>query len=257
MSAVKEPCFFLEEDPARPIPWRVASRDEYEKLFDSEASVRGEASTTYSQYPWWSGVPGRIHSLVPDAKLIYLVGDPIHCTVSHYMQHATYAGEKRPFIEAVGDIEAFDNRYTCTRRYATQIEQYLRYFPASSLLVVDQDDLRSKRRETLAEILAFLEVDAEFASPAFDAAYNATSERRQTTAAYAALKSSPARTLVDRLPQRVRTALVGRTRRALSRSLMERPVLDAATRARLVAVYQDEVDRLREMTGKTFSSWSL
>ena len=257
MSPVKEPCFFLEDDPARPIPWKVGNRDDWERLFDSDAPVRGESSTTYSQYPWWPGVPERMHRLVPDAKLVYLVGDPIYATVSHYMQHVTVAGETVSLYEALGDIEAFDNRYTCTRRYATQIDQYLRYFPRANLLVLDQDELRSDRRETLRQIFAFLEVDRDYDVPEFKTVANVTEARRNPRQAYVRLQTSAVRTVVDRLPATVRRPLVGTARRALSHPPMERPQLDAATRARLAAVYRGEVDRLREMTGKPFSSWSL
>ena len=257
MSPVKEPCFFLEDDPARPLPWRVGRRDAYERLFESEAAVRGESSTTYSQYPWWSGVPERIHALVPQAKLVYLVGDPVYTTVSHYLQHATGAGERRPLLEALGDIEASGNRYTSARRYATQIEQYLRHFPASKLLVVDQEELRSDRRRTLAEVFAFLEVDSDFTSPDFDVVHNTTRHHRSLTGGYRRLRGGPARTLVRRLPEGLRAPVVARTRRVLSRPAPEWPALDDATRQRLTAVYEPEVDRLRAMTGKAFASWSL
>src|SRR5688572_3137697 len=36
-----------------------------------------EASTAYTKYPMISGVPERIHATFPDARLIYLIRDPI------------------------------------------------------------------------------------------------------------------------------------------------------------------------------------
>jgi hypothetical protein len=46
-------------------------------------------------------------------------------------------------------------------------------------------------------------------------------------------------------------------RRALSEPVVDRPVVDEALRARLTAVLKPEVERLRELTGKRFASWSL
>ena len=68
-SANKEPAFFV----------RPHYRDELglvRGLF-RPAPVRGEASTVYTTHPVNSGVPERIRSLVPDAKLIYMVRDPV------------------------------------------------------------------------------------------------------------------------------------------------------------------------------------
>ena len=48
-----------------------------------------------------SGVPERIHDNVPDAKLIYMVRDPISRILSHW-RHATGAGyETRPMEEVL------------------------------------------------------------------------------------------------------------------------------------------------------------
>ena len=67
MSAEKELNFFVEEKNwPRGIAW-------YESQFDPDAPVRGESSPTYTAYPEYHGVPERIRSVVPDAKLIYLV----------------------------------------------------------------------------------------------------------------------------------------------------------------------------------------
>ena len=82
----------------------MASRAQYERLFETPAPLRGEASPSYSQYPRRRGVPERIHALVPEARFIYLVGDPIRRIVSHYMQRVAAEGERRPFPEALGEL---------------------------------------------------------------------------------------------------------------------------------------------------------
>src|SRR5262245_61062132 len=61
VSTPKEPHFFAPG--AGPSYRRVTDRAVYEMLFSAEAPARGEASTSYSMYPLWAGVPTRIRAL--------------------------------------------------------------------------------------------------------------------------------------------------------------------------------------------------
>ena len=71
MSRVKELRFFNGEKWNQGLGW-------YESNWDgSSAPVRGEASPGYTTYPEPSDTATRMHDVIPDAKLIYLVRDPI------------------------------------------------------------------------------------------------------------------------------------------------------------------------------------
>jgi hypothetical protein len=255
MSPVKEPRFFAEPNPDLPFEEvRIGNRAEYERLFDSPAPMRGESSPSYSQYPRRPGVPQRIRELVPEARFVYLVGDPIHRTVSHYMQRTAYESERRPFSEALGDIDDPMNPYLCASRYATQLEQYLERFPADRLLVVDQAQLRDERLAALRRVFAFLEVDPEFESSAFEGSANVG--YRRLPRAYVAARRSGLGRLARRLPKGMHRRLTQPLRSLIS-SPAERPVLDQALRDRLRDALADEVRRLREHTGMAFPTWSL
>ena len=78
MSREKELHFFVDrKNWGRGIEW-------YEAQFDASAPVRGESSPGYSAYPLYEGVAERMARVVPDAKLVYLVRDPVERVVSHY-----------------------------------------------------------------------------------------------------------------------------------------------------------------------------
>jgi len=253
MSAVKEPNFFAEPSPGRPfLVGRVASREEYERLFAGDAPLRGEASPSYSLHPWRAGVPERIAQAVPDARFVYLVRDPIDRTVAHYAQAAA--------TEDVGDLAAAladpDSPFACGSRYATQVRRYLERFAESRLLVVDQAELLSNRDETLREVFAFLGADAEFRSPAFDAEHNRGAGKREFSGAYARAQGSVAARLARRLPAPARAAAVSVARRTLTRPLA-RPELDSDLRERLAEAFAPEVDWLRRWSGRHFDSWSV
>ena len=255
MSPIKEPRFFAEPDPELPFEEpRVGVRADYERLFDSPLAIRGESSPSYSQYPRRRGVPERIHALIPDARFVYVVRDPVDRAVSHYMQRAAYEAERRPFRDALGDITDPMNPYLCASRYATQMERYHQYFPPDRLLVVDQADLRDDRPPTLREIFSFLGADPDFESPAFAESVNVGYQGLPR--AYVAARRSWAGRLVRRLPTPAYQRITRPLRSLLSHSV-ERPEIDESLRGRLRAGLADEVRRLRLVTGKEFASWSL
>ena len=65
--------------------------DWYRGRFDDRFPVRGESSPHYTNQPRFTGVAERIQEHIPDAKLIYMVRDPISRMLSHW-RHATGAG---------------------------------------------------------------------------------------------------------------------------------------------------------------------
>jgi len=260
MSLMKETHFFIGPENIRHTVKRVDDINEYEKLFDSTFAVRGEASPSYSAYPMHKGAPGRIKEIVPDPKFVYLVRDPIARTMSHYMHRVALAGERRSPQDALG--EALDNLadtrlpYICPSLYASQLDHYLCLFPKERILVVDQADLLTDRRETLSEIFAFLSVDETFDSPWLDRELGASRDRRVYRPGYVPVAERVSASPLRLLPRKFRRSL----RRSVERLLwppLETPKLDDDLRGRLEGLYTDEVERLRALTGKTFPTWSI
>lgn len=254
MSDPKEPDYF----PRR--RWRE-QLDWYESLFPEPAPVRGEASTSYSAYPVFQDVPRRISELIPDVRLIYLVRDPIDRILAHYSQHRAIGKDDRPLDEAIRsslrDGDEKPNPYLCVSSYATQVEQYLAVFPAERLLVIDNADLLEDRRTVLRETFRFLGVDESFSSPAFDEILNPKTDQVRFNRAGARLRETRAAELARRrVPPKVRRALTTPLRRALSEPA-ERPELSPDLRDELSERLGPEADRLRELTGKRFATWSV
>ena len=81
MSKEKELDFFIEDRN-----WRKGL-DWYRSMFPDSGVVRGEASPDYTHYPAIPGVPERMHTVVPGAKLIYMVRDPVERMLSQYMHN--------------------------------------------------------------------------------------------------------------------------------------------------------------------------
>ncbi|HEY5261703.1 MAG TPA: sulfotransferase [Solirubrobacteraceae bacterium] len=249
-AAGKEMRFFWRED------WRERTAWYRSHFAGMTTPVRGEATPAYSAHPFHPGVAERVHSLVPNARLLYIVRDPIERIVSHYVQQRA-DGDSRSFEQRMAEYDRPENSIVCPSLYATQIERYLALFPTSQLLVVDQHKLRHERQATLHRIFAFLEVDPDFWTVEFDRERNLRADKYALTP----LGGRLLRGLLDpagrRLAPRRWSELRPRVRRALSEKITDRPIVEGELREKLSILLQPEVDRLRELTGEQFDSWSL
>jgi hypothetical protein len=258
MSEVKEPNFFAGAENGTPYPrGRISSLKAYEQLFDPTVAVRGETSPAYASHPIRRGAPERIKELIPQAKFIYLVRDPIARTVSHYQHLVGVGAERRPIREALGDLsDPFLLPETCYSMYASQLERYLSHFAQETVLVIDQAEFLTDRQATMRQIFRFLSVDDTFVSAGFDQELYKSSERRVYSSRYdnfVALRLAPAMRWV---PHDVRRSVRRSIERLLFRPL-ETPELDHDLHGRLEDIYAGEVERLRDLTGKTFPTWSV
>jgi hypothetical protein len=258
MPARKETDFF--SGPPNGLPYatgykRVSTLAEYEGLFDPSFVARGEASPNYTVHPLRRGTAERLHAVVPNAKLIYLVRDPISRTVSHYHHRVSVENERRALDEALADAGESSCLYTAASLYAMQLEQFLKLFPQQQVMIVDQAELRQSRTQMLRAIFSFLSVDDSFMSPRFSEEINTGSERRTYSDFIVWVRRAQA-TPARHLPRSLRVALRRAGERLATRPL-EPPVLDEALRERLGELYTADVERLRALTGMRFATWTV
>ncbi|MDX6610217.1 MAG: hypothetical protein QOF85_2142 [Solirubrobacterales bacterium] len=256
MSAVKEPRFFAGPENGIPYPPdRVGSLNAYEALFDPATGVRGESSTDYATHPRRQGVPERIKELVPEARFIYLVRDPVARTVSHFKMRTALLGERRTLREALGDLTDLCSPYLSPSLYATQLELYQRAFPAARILVIDQADLEAERGATLSRVFDFLSVEETGPLDGFAEEHLGSGAWRTYPSGYASFIARHVAPRVQWIPGGPRQS----ARRLVERVLW-RPLdtsLDDDLREQLEDLYAPEVARLRTLTGMEFPTWSV
>jgi hypothetical protein len=246
MSRLKEIRFFDGKHWDRGLAW-------YESHFaDASAAVLGEASPQYTFYPRRQGTPQRMHSVVPKAKLIYLVRDPIERLVSSYVDKYAVGIEHGTFAKAVRPSPT--NHYVSVSRYAMQLEQYLPYFPLERILVLSQEEFLNQRRRTLGKVFRFLGIGEAYETHPFDRFANPSTRKRRMRWRRLAPMIKPAPT--GRLPWRVRAPVKRTLTWPLSVSV-ERPIVDGSLRQSLAEILGPEADRFRELTGRSFPEWSL
>ena len=174
MCAVKEPKFFLTDGPppdkggpgdARTYREHVWRRADYEALFapGTAGQLRGE-STPFYLYD--RPAQARIKALLPDAKLIAILRDPIERAHSNWA-HLWSAGldPVDDFVRACAEeprrIEAGWAdfwHYTALGRYGEQLEHLYQLFPREQVHVFRYRTLLERPAEVLDGICGFLGV---------------------------------------------------------------------------------------------------
>jgi hypothetical protein len=244
MSSPKELDFFIaEKNWHRGLHW-------YGRHFDGARAVRGESSPNYTAYPIWKDVPERMTTVVPDAKFIYLVRDPLARMASHWIHNWALRREMRMPAAAIRE----DPTYLTRSRYMFQLERYVGAFPPGRILVLDQRDLRHRRYETLDRVFRFLGVDPGFRSPALDVEINSTRPKRRISAVGAAVDRRLRRTaLRDKVP----AGAIPRLEALILGGRIEPPDIRAALTPAAMEVLTEDAARLRAFTGLSLDHWSV
>jgi hypothetical protein len=228
----------------------------YQASFAGGTRYRGESTPQYTRWPHLPGVVDRMADLVPDARLIYLLRDPVQRVLAEYVEEATWGVMPRPVEDYLHDAEASYNRLLAPSRYALQLREFRRRFDADRIRVVDLDDLARRPSETLAGIFDFLALPPFELSEEDLRPRNVWGDKGVHPGWYRALRRPMLIRAVHRLPADRLAALRSFVRRRVSKPV-ERPTPSEETLATLRSVLAPDVADLREMTGYDFAGWSL
>jgi hypothetical protein len=248
MSREKELNFFVEK-----LNWHKGV-EWYKNNFVKEAKIYGEISPNYTYYPRFQGVPEKMHSLVPQAKLIYILRDPIQRIISEYLHTYSLGRENRSLDEAVKDLES--SRYICRSQYYMQLEQYLPFFPKSSFYIMMAEDLSNRTEETLQKLFKFLGVDDSFCDRRFSEIKHITTNRRRKNAVGEWLAKTPVVEALEKLPFDLREKVKAMLFFPFSEKI-KRPTIEPSLQAKLIEYLKPDTNRLREFTGLSFDDWCL
>jgi succinoglycan biosynthesis protein ExoL len=150
VSAVKETDFFVEaKNWHRGVKW-------YKGLFPAKPKVCGEFSPNYTKALVFPNVPERMHAMLPNAKIIYIVRHPVDRAISQY-NHAFLSGQNPPELAHLMGSHEWAHLID-TSCYNRQINLFLRYYHPSQLLVLNFDDVVCQPVHTLAKVAEFLGV---------------------------------------------------------------------------------------------------
>jgi hypothetical protein len=178
-AAAKELHFF-DNKFSEGVGWYRRCFSKGKRVF-GQRTITGEASPSYLFDPQ---VPERMAQIIPDARLIALLRNPVDRAYSHYQMEVRRGKEARSFEEATqeemswaeGEGNTVDVRYAYLRRglYAKQLERFSFFANRDRLLVVKSENLFTRRLEVLEDVLRFLRLapfESTLASPAGRATY--------------------------------------------------------------------------------------
>jgi hypothetical protein len=252
MSRPKELNFFVAE-----LNWELGP-EWYASHFDRNARVRGESSPHYTNLPRFTGVAERMGDLLGDeARLIYMVRDPIDRMLSHYLHNVGGGYESRPLDQALADP---GSAYVARSRYAMQARPFLDRFGAERLLFVSREELGSDREPTMRRAFEFAGVEPAFSSEQFEREWETGSgksaggfrlmDRAVRLPGLRALDRN-----FDRLPESLRW-LVERMVHDPGKGAGDKPELPADLRARLAELVAPDVAELERIAGRSFG-WPI
>ncbi|NXU25486.1 NDST4 sulfotransferase, partial [Thalassarche chlororhynchos] len=187
--------------------------------------------------------PKRAASLIPKAKIITILIDPSDRAYSwyqHQRSHEDPAALKFNFYEVItsshwapSEIRTLQKRCLTPGWYAVHIERWLTHYPASQLLIIDGQQLRSDPATVMDEVQKFLGVSPH---------YNYSE----------ALTFDPQKGFWCQLLEGGKTKCLGKSKGR------KYPPMDQESRAFLSSYYRDhnvELSKLLHRLGQPLPSW--
>lgn len=226
--------------------------DWYRAKFAGAGDVRliGEKCPEYLHNPV---AVDRMASLLPDARLIVLLRDPVERAYSHYWQERRIGKETLEFADAVAAEPrriaegATRFSYIDRGRYLAQLERICQRYPRDALLVLVFEELREAPSKVFGAACRFLGIDDTFLPPAVDEVRNPYRTYRPQWLFRALAKNDRWRKLPPGVAVRIQKMM---TRQ------IGYPAMDAGLRRQLEERFRDENRALAAWLGRDLSVWS-
>lgn len=233
MTTPKEPNYFSDDAVyARGLDW-------YRSLFDAAVpgDLCGEASTHYTKRPDYPRTLERMRATCPDARLIYMIRDPMVRLVSHYI-HAWSEAETRAGLEqALQEMPRLVNY----GRYGWQIAPFVEAFGRDALLLTSLERQQVDPEGELARIAAHIGLSKGTAWRPIEAQNVSSSRVRKLPLHGLLIESGVARVLRRTLvPKSVRRRI------RQSRQMSARPEIPTAAQGALEARFAEDREMLAE-----------
>lgn len=170
---IKEPNYFsISIDPTLLLSKPIRDKSKYLKLFESikEEKLIGEASPTYL---WDPKAPTLICQANPKSKIIIILRNPIERAFSHYLMLVGHGNITSNFMKEVKESinskeDDYSGRIIKAGLYARQVKRYFDLFGKDNVQVLIFEEFFSNTKESLKNLLGFLNIQAEFPEISFE-----------------------------------------------------------------------------------------
>lgn len=162
----KEPVYF--STLPGPIPERQITKQEYLNLFNDVKNEKaiGEASIQYLRDPFSHE---KIFRVVPHAKIIIILRNPVFRAFSHYL--AIWSTKKisigkaiREDAKRINENDLENDNPLIYGLYYNQVKRYIDKFGINQVKIIVYEEFFNDLQQSLKELLEFLEVSSEIKS---------------------------------------------------------------------------------------------
>jgi len=257
----KEPTYFLEREQILDVLPGVEQRGfwrgerYYLELFAKAEGmpIIGEASANYARLHRVKGVPERVAKFNPEARIVFIMRDPVERTISHYWYMVQHFDERRGMFKAIRE----DPDFVDTSNYAMQLRPYLKLFGAEHVKVLTTEALRDHPQEVMHDLFRWLGVDASFNPPNLTERFGATPAAVQKVRGLGLIHRFRYSRFWNAVGSHIPPSVRG-LGRALSERRVERKDVDtSAVNAYLRLLQRAQCDELRALLGRDFPEWRV
>jgi hypothetical protein len=268
MSSIKETNYFAY-DPgtqhrflhSEKMDFPVKDLKTYQKLFSIHPSTVaiGEASPIYL---WHPSAPGNINELIPDAKLIAILRNPVDRACSAYMHYVSIGMEKRTFAAAMAEEAQHKINgqwplgtmiYVGLGFYFQQLTRYLNYFDREQILIFLYDDFQADPVQVMQKIFSFIGARASFV-PDMRGRYNSSGMPKNKFIHFILQPRQFTKKLRRHLPKKIHDPVFNLLMRKKNDNLIKTSV-DGEICMRLIDIYHGDVVALGNLLNRDLSRW--
>ncbi|MCB1782656.1 MAG: sulfotransferase domain-containing protein [Alphaproteobacteria bacterium] len=223
----------------------------YEGQFKRRQDICGEISPNYTKRDVFPEAAELLYKSNPNAKLIYIVRDPVARAISQF--NHTFLMSGKPEIENL--LDSHEGRHILnTSRYAWQIEPWLETFGRKSVLIVDFKDITKNTSETIKDICSFIGAGEDITVSSQHSISNSTEQIGALPVWWKEMRENPLGNAIRASMPRnaVRLAKKILTSRA---PLQNPPKIPHSIKSEIRKMLSEDTERFREITGLPFAEW--
>lgn len=218
--------------------------------YDGE-SVVGEETASYIRSEM---APKRIAETIPDAKLIFILRNPIDRAFSHWWHEKSKNKHSFDFEEVLENFDLYQN-WIVPGLYHRHLMRFSEYFPEEQIKICFFDDLVENDKQYVQDVYSFLDINDEYIPSLINQKVNQGRFRGigQTfvyniiVSTYKKIAPKPAIEAVRPLHRRIRKSLASRTEYEEG--------MDEDIRERLEERFVNDIRDLSDYTGRDLAHW--
>jgi hypothetical protein len=230
----------------------IRSFAEYEALFAGSdgALAVGEASPIYLECPQSAA---RIREVVPDARIVCFLREPVDRAYSDYLMYLRARGRRLdPDRDLTPDAPWArpESHWMQISRYHGALSRYYERFPREQIHVFLFDDLRADAAACVRAVFAALGVDPGFV-PDLETPHNIGGLPSSRTLERVLTSRSVRRIVEPWIPRKVSDAV----RRVRTKNLKKAPPLPDRLRAELLRHFRDDIGETAALIDRNLDHW--